>query len=119
MRSGQPLSDEDRKPWLDQIARMVRQKSTRSESAVFAASLLRRAYREQIRSAGKNTHFVYLKGDAQRIRSRMEERSDHFFNPALLVSQFEILEEPETAIVMDISQDPPEIVGEIRKSLNT
>ena len=47
----------------------------------------------------------------------MEQR-DHFMPPALLDSQFDTLEEPQDAIVVDIELSPDEIVKIILNHLN-
>jgi gluconokinase len=60
---------------------------------------------------------VYLKGSEELIRERLDGRAGHFMNPALLQSQFDTLEEPADAIVVDISRAPEAIVKEVRKQL--
>ena len=117
MRTRQPLSEADRTRWLDRIVAQLKEITDRAESVVLAASALRISHRARIRSGGKDVHFVYLKGDFDQIKARLERRPDHFFGPDLLASQFETLEEPESAIVFDISMEPEEIVREIREAL--
>ena len=48
------------------------------------------------------------------IQKRLAARKGHFMNPALLGSQFEILEPPDDAIRVDVTGTPEEIAGEIR-----
>ncbi len=117
MRTHQPLTEVDRVRWLDRIETRLKAISTSSGSAVLAASALRRSHRDRIRSGAKDIQFVYLKGDFEQIKARLEHRTDHFFRSDLLASQFEILEEPKSAIVIDISLEPVEIVRKIRKAL--
>jgi gluconokinase len=117
MRSKQSLSESDRASWLVRIAAELREITDRAGSAVLAASALRIAHRDRIRSSGKDVHFVYLRGEFEQIKARLEQRSDHFFGVDLLASQFEILEEPESAIEIDSSLDPSEIIREIREAL--
>jgi gluconokinase len=62
--------------------------------------------------------FVYLKGDYDRIRERLEARQGHFFDLGLLATQFETLEEPRRALAVDIAKTPAKIVHEIRKRLD-
>jgi gluconate kinase len=52
------------------------------------------------------------------IRERLNTRKGHFMPPALLDSQFEALETPHNAIVIDITQSPVRIVEEIILQLN-
>jgi gluconokinase len=60
---------------------------------------------------------VYLRGPKDLIERRLGLRHGHFFNPGLLTNQFATLEEPEGAIVEDISRGPPEIADSIRAKL--
>ena len=61
--------------------------------------------------------FVYLHGEFDLIAERLKSRKNHFFNPALLRSQFEALEDPEDALVVDVSKEPHEIVSQILDAL--
>jgi hypothetical protein len=63
MTSGIPLSDEDRRPWLESLVRLVTDCGKREENAVLACSALRQAYRDQLTSAGVETVIVYVKAD--------------------------------------------------------
>ena len=117
MRAQQPLTEIDRVHWLDRIETRLKAISASSAAAVLAASVLRRSHRDRIRSGARTIQFVYLKGDFEQIKARLEQRSDHFFGSDLLASQFEILEEPESAIVVDISLEPVDIVRKIRNNL--
>jgi gluconokinase len=47
--------------------------------------------------------FVYLKAESALIQRRMTERKGHYMNPNLVQSQFETLEEPENALIVDAS----------------
>jgi gluconokinase len=103
MRGGTPLTDADRIPWLRRIARKIDDWRRRGESGVLTCSALKRTYREIIV-----------------VRRRLDSRHDHFMPPALLDSQFSILQEPspdENPIVVDIARPPDEIVGEIAHRL--
>ena len=117
MRARLPLTEVDRAHWLDRIEARLKAISASSGAAVLAASALRHSHRERIRSGAKAVQFVYLKGDFEQIKARLEHRTDHFFGSDLLASQFEILEAPDSAIVIDISLEPVDIVREIRKTL--
>ena len=64
-----------------------------------------------------DVRLVYLKGSADMIRKRIDERSGHFMPVSLLESQFAALEEPEDAITVDIEGDPGSIAAGIRKAL--
>jgi len=117
MRAREPLTELDRALWLDRIETRMKSISASSGAAVLAASALRRSHRDRIRSGASDVQFVYLKGNFEQIKARLEQRPDHFFGSDLLASQFETLEEPDSAIMIEISLEPVEIVRKIRKAL--
>jgi gluconokinase len=118
MRLGIPLNDDDRKPWLDAIHRRLDQAGQRGENVVLACSALKHSYQHYLADYSAETvRFVYLFGSPEVIRQRLASRTGHFMNPALLASQFEVVEPPEDAIRVDIIQPPPAIVAEIRSKL--
>lgn len=92
MAAGEPLNDADRAPWLDRLAKELADR----ERVVLACSALKRRYRDVLRTADA-TRFVFLDGDAELIRSRVEARTGHFMPPGLLRSQFDALERPDTS----------------------
>lgn len=114
MKNGIPLTDEDREPWLQAIRTAIEQ-WTRDEAGghVLACSALKGSYREILGQDDPNVKFVYLHGAFDLISRRLKERKDHFFNSALLRSQFEALESPRNALVVDISKEPQEIIASI------
>jgi gluconokinase len=120
MRSGTPLTDEDRWPWLAAIAAAIDDYRARGESAVVACSALRRVYRDILIGDRKDVRLVYLQGSQALIAERMMARKGHFMPPALLASQFATLEEPgpdENPIVVEIDGTPDESVRAIREKL--
>jgi gluconokinase len=118
MHRGIPLTDEDRRPWLDAIRHRLKQAITRGENVVLACSALKHSYQHYLADyAPETVRFVYFSGSPELIRQRLAERTGHFMNPALLASQFETLEPPEDAIRVDIGQPVPAIVAEIRSRL--
>lgn len=112
MRSGQPLNDHDRKPWLDTLSRHISDWNRRG-GAVLACSALKKSYRNTLRSDGNHVQFIYLKGSKEMILKRMNDREDHYMPPSLLDSQFEALEEPPDAITVFIDNPPEKIIAEI------
>ena len=117
MKQGIPLTDEDRTPWLDALRLLVLTLAQRGEPAIVTSSALKRAYREHILGDTENASFVYLRGDYELIRERLEDRRMHFMKPDLLESQFQALEEPKDSLVVDIRQNPKAIVSYIKESL--
>lgn len=93
MRSGIPLQDQDRWPWLARIGQYLSQ--AHGPGRVVACSALKRAYRERIRQQAGAVCFVFLNGDFELIEKRMQQRVGHYMQPGLLTSQFQALELPQ------------------------
>lgn len=121
MSQGIPLTDEDRFPWLHAIRNVIEDKQNMGQTAVFTCSSLKRIYRDILRGHDENIIFVYLKGSYELLKQRLAERKDHFFDPDLLQTQLDTLEEPDAseAIIIDITHTPKKIVEEISKKLET
>lgn len=113
IREGVPLTDADRWPWLAALREQIQDLLKGREQAVLACSALKRAYRDLLRL--ECVQFVYLKGDYELIRQRLEGRKGHFFDARLLMSQFDTLEEPRRALVAGA---PDVIASEIVQRLN-
>jgi len=109
MRRGIPLTDENRRPWLAAVCALI----DRCENAVVACSALKEAYRAKLLTGVKDVCVVYLKGSPELIAQRLAARHGHFFDPALLRSQFDALEEPRDAIVIEIAGTPAQIIDAI------
>ncbi len=116
MRSGSPLTDQDREPWLARVSGLLEGLAGRGQSAVIACSALKAAYRARLRSsAGASlVRFVYLRVKPAVATQRVSDRPDHFLPPAMVASQFSALEEPDCALTLDGSLPPPAIVEAIR-----
>jgi gluconokinase len=61
--------------------------------------------------------WVYLKGSPALLRARLEHRPGHFMKADMLASQFEALEEPDDALVVDASLPPSAVVERILAQL--
>jgi gluconokinase len=116
IRSGVPLNDDDRRPWLDRLRSEITQWIARERSVVLACSALKRSYRQTL-EVGPAVKFVYLRGSAALIASRLRSRHGHFANEKILASQLADLEEPDSGVTVDISLTPPQVVAEIRRAL--
>ncbi len=120
MRSGTPLTDEDRWPWLRAIAARIDQWRAAGQAGVVTCSALKRAYRDILIGDRPEVRLVYLRGSHQLIHERMAARHEHFMPVGLLDSQFATLEEPgpdERPIVVDVGGTPEQIVAEILRQL--
>jgi gluconokinase len=117
METGNPLTDEDRLPWLEILAEKVREHIRQEQPMVLGCSALKKAYRQVLCVEPKYVQFIYLRGDYDTIAQRLQARENHFMKATLLQSQFAALEEPEKAIVVDINPSPSEILATIQQSL--
>jgi gluconokinase len=116
MRTGIPLTDADRMPWLRKIAADIDGWRARGECGVLTCSALKRSYRDIIIGDRRDVVLVYLKGSRELIHQRMIARHGHFMPVALLDSQVATLEEPtpdEHPIIEDVEGKPADIAHEI------
>ncbi len=117
MSQGIALDDADRAPWLASMRAAIVEWSAHHENVVLACSALKQDYRKTL-DIGPEVKFVYLKGSYELIYQRLLSRHGHFATETILRSQFEALEEPSDAIVVDVSKSPGDIVAEIRERLH-
>jgi gluconokinase len=120
MSHGEPLTDADRKPWLQRLAGEVAASRAKGESVVLACSALRRRYRDILRAGHGDVDFVFLAADQAVIQKRLDARRGHFMPPSLLDSQFAALEKPgpdERAVPADAAQLPDAIVESVLRQL--
>lgn len=117
MSQGIPLDDVDRKAWLASLHKLIAQQFRAGNSILLACSALKRIYREQLRQNNSGVVFVYLKGSYDLIFTRLKERSNHYMDSGMLLSQFHDLEEPTKAMVINIDQDLEQIVDQILQNL--
>lgn len=118
MAAGRPLTDDDRWPWLAEVAAWIREHTAAHRPGVVACSALKRSYRDVLR--GDAVVFVYLEGSRELIAQRMTARHGHFMPVALLDSQFAALEPPgpdEHAITVDDSDSPEQIAMRVMAEL--
>lgn len=124
MRSGVPLTDADRLPWLTALAELVGAKTATGRSTVLTCSALRRTYRDVLgsRVPPGSLLFVHLTAPFAVLERRMSERSDHFMPVSLLRSQLETLEPPaddEPGVSIDVTPDLDEVVARVLRALET
>jgi gluconokinase len=110
MSHGLPLTDADRAPWLATIHACILEAFERGLDLVVGCSALKPQYRTVL-AQGVPIAWVYLKGSPALIRARLKHRPNHFMKADMLASQFEALEEPDDALVVDVSA-PPGVIME-------
>jgi gluconokinase len=110
MTAGQPLDDHDRYPWLARVGQWL---ADHRDGGVASCSALKRDYRDRLRARCPSVEFLYLRGSAETIATRLATRSDHFMPAALLRSQFDALQPlgaDEPGVTVDIEQGVDAIV---------
>jgi gluconokinase len=118
MTAGVPLTDDDRRPWLDAIGGWAHARA--GLGGVVSCSALKRSYRDRLRAAAPGLVFVHLTGDRRLIEDRMANRRGHFMPTALLDSQFatlQPLQADEAGIAVDVSGSPEEIAERATRAL--
>ncbi|MGI9487222.1 MAG: gluconokinase [Geminicoccaceae bacterium] len=129
MRRGQPLSDDDRWPWLDRLRAEIDDWLRKRKLVVLTCSALKASYRERLRagpSAGSFSPdtgdvapdaacvwFVYLRADRNLIGQRLAARKGHYMPASLLDSQLDALEPPKNAITVDTNRSLDDIIADL------
>ncbi|QWC85791.1 gluconokinase [Nocardioidaceae bacterium] len=114
MEAGTPLVDEDRWPWLEELARIAAASVEEGRDLVLTCSALKRSYRDVLRSrvpAGA-MFFVHLAGAPDLLRARMQQRTKHFMPTSLLDDQLATLEplgQDERGAVVDVAPSLEEV----------
>ena len=123
IRQGIALDDADREPWLLALRQAELRWTAAHKNVVLACSALKQSYREKLR-VSPQVKFVFLEGPYDLIHERLEARHGHFATSALLSSQFATLESPasnpqpgDSALSIDVTGSPEQIVSEIRAKL--
>jgi gluconokinase len=119
MRAGEPLTDDDRYPWLQKVGQWL---TGHRGGGVVSCSALKRTYRDQLRTHCASIQFLYLSGSPELISSRISERPGHFMPAALLQSQLDALEPlgpDEPGVTVDISQGVEDIVDDFLAGVAT
>ena len=114
MAAGIPLTDNDRRDWLLQIAEQIADARAGRHGLVVSCSALKRSYRELLRTASPTLAFVHLHVERALLEARMRARTDHFMPVSLLESQLATLEPPgadEHAVTVDATLPPSQIAA--------
>ncbi len=117
MKTGNSLDDNDRQTWLHKLNVLAIVQS-KLKGAIIACSALKKKYRDVLAKGISNPEWIFLEGSYEIIYERMQKRKDHFMPPALLRSQFENLEIPADALMINIKNEPAKIVEMIMQNLS-
>ena len=111
MSAGIALGDADRWPWLDRIASYLansKQNPQGTAGAIVSCSALKLIYRDRIRQQAGPVIFLFLDGQPELIKQRMQDRKGHYMQAGLLDSQLKTLEKPSAdesdVIALSINQ---------------
>ena len=118
MRAGEPLTDEDRLPWLRAIIAWMDERLAAGQSGVITCSALKRSYRAMLLDGQPTAAMVFLEVDPEVLRQRISARPNHFFPRKLLESQLATLEQPSAAEeprvrALTEAGDPQELAAKI------
>jgi gluconokinase len=122
MRSGHPLTDEERWPWLGALADWIGARETAGENAVLTCSALKRTYRERLERGHPSVRFVHVTASGETLRQRLEHRHGHYMPASLLESQLaalEPLQADERGVTLRGDGDPADIVEQLVAWLDT
>ncbi len=111
MSRGEPLTDDDRWPWLDAIGAWLDAQG--AAGGVVTCSALKRVYRDRLLDGRRAVRLLHLSGDPALIGARQAARPDHFMPASLMASQFATLEAPgeeEGVITLSVAPAPETIV---------
>jgi ribose 5-phosphate isomerase A len=120
MHAGIPLTDADRRPWLEGVAAWIDGQRAKKEPGIITCSALRRSYRQIIIGDRPEVRLVYLRGGRDVIAEHLAGRHGHFMPPGLLQSQIDTLEEPtpdEDALAVDVGRPAEQVADEIIRLL--
>jgi gluconokinase len=118
MAGGTPLTDQDRKAWITQMADVINRATAKHK--ILACSALSEFIRAlMIKEIMEPCYFVFLKGEYDLIKERMEKREEHYMKPGMLASQFETLEEPKSALTIGIENSPAYICDTIHNTIKS
>ncbi|HWY30377.1 MAG TPA: gluconokinase [Candidatus Acidoferrum sp.] len=116
MRAGVPLTDADRKSWLQALRRIVAGALAKNEFTALTCSALKVKYRDELSAGDSRVKFVHLTGSKTVLEERLKGRRGHFMSPALLESQLADLEPPPDALIVNFQKSPKKIVAEVIQS---
>ncbi|WP_163397740.1 decarboxylating NADP(+)-dependent phosphogluconate dehydrogenase [Flavobacterium fluviatile] len=117
MSNGIALNDEDRYGWLVTLNKLANA-NLEMNSCVIVCSALKQSYRDILSTDIQNqVKWIHLAGSFDQIVERINKRENHYMHSSLLQSQFDILEEPQNALEIDITLKPEEIVAIITANI--
>jgi ribose 5-phosphate isomerase A len=120
MHAGVPLTDDDRKPWLERVAAWIDGQRARKQPGIVTCSALKRSYRDIVIGDRPEVRLVYLRGGRDVIAEHLAGRHGHFMPASLLQSQIDTLEEPgpdEDPLTVDVGPSAETVAEKIIRLL--
>jgi gluconokinase len=120
MRAGTPLDDDDRRPWLQELAAWIGAHEAEGRSCVLTCSALKRRYRDLLRDGHPSVWFAHVSGPQELITERVTARQGHYMPPSLVPSQFATLEplgDDEPGRLVPASGSPEQVVDDLLADL--
>jgi gluconokinase len=120
MAAGHPLDDDDRLPWLRELAAWIGAHEAEGRSCVLTCSALKRSYRDLLRDGHPSVWFAHVAGPQELITARVTQRQGHYMPPSLVPSQFATLEPlgpDEPGRIIPAAGTPEQIVDELLAEL--
>jgi ribose 5-phosphate isomerase A len=121
MHAGIPLTDADRRPWLESVAAWIDGQRATRQPGLITCSALKRSYRRIVVGDRPEVRLVYLRGSEQVMAGHLAKRSGHFMPASLLQSQIDTLEEPgpdEDPLIVDVGPPASEVAEQIIRRLS-
>lgn len=120
MKTGTPLTDEDRWLWLEslQATALLELRKDNVNDIIVTCSALKRSYRDELRkSRVMQTVFLMLEGSPEILMQRLGEREGHFMGKGMVEIQLESLEGPgveeRDVVPVDASGSKDEVLAEV------
>jgi gluconokinase len=120
MRSGVPLDDDDRTPWLLDLAAWIHEREAAGRGCVLTCSALKRSYRDLLRTGNDDVWFAHVDVPEEVLAERLGSRQGHYMPASLLRSQLDTLQplQPdEPGLTVPGTGDADEVVASILSAL--
>ena len=120
MARGEPLTDEDRGPWLAAVGRWIDERRAAGSPSVVTCSALRRSYRDALRAGRPGVRFCHVAVSPETLRARLAQRRGHYMPASLLPSQLAALEPlgpDEPGVTLSAEGDPDDVLAEALRAL--
>ncbi len=119
MSEGIPLTEEDRRPWLEALRARIEEYLEDGQDAVMACSALKRSHRAVLQRKGEEVFFIRLAASQQTLLQRLRARTGHFAGADLLSSQLATLEDDDNLVFVDAHQPVDDIVEAIAQQVES